>query len=244
MSGTNSYDFLTLLNLDYVEFLNFEERPFKAKLNPAKLWVKLDECRYDKRKLVNLLKPYKTRVATTQKNTFGHAVAVGGYFYYDPNFIEVILVESGGAVFGKTKFKDKRWEGIKFRIIQTLVHELIHFRQHMHRDKDKDTKHHKFPEHHSNTVNELREYYSSYDEIQTQAHDILWEMFSLNITDVSGTLARLRAKRPKPLKNIEKAFDYNYDAPQMRHLVREILRWERKYGEYIDAKKSGRGIPH
>jgi hypothetical protein len=54
--------FFSSLTFDFVDMLNFEERPFRAKFVPAKVWDDLDAYKNDSEVLKNYFKKWRTRV--------------------------------------------------------------------------------------------------------------------------------------------------------------------------------------
>ena len=78
-------------------------------------------------------------------------------------------------------------------------------------------------------MQEEREYYAAWGEIQAYSHCILMEMKTRNKNKPAADM--LRSKRvgyySPTLKRIKSHFD-GFDYP-LKYLYREILRWERKY---------------
>ena len=75
-------NFLEKANFDWMEMLNFYERPFRAKLIPAKVWRDLDEYRNDSTGLSNYFKKWRTKIEfrppPKKSEVWNKYVAVGG----------------------------------------------------------------------------------------------------------------------------------------------------------------------
>jgi hypothetical protein len=60
--------YLENADYDWMELLNFHERPFRAKLIPSKVWVDLDTYRNDQVGLGNYVKKYTREGILTSKS--------------------------------------------------------------------------------------------------------------------------------------------------------------------------------
>ena len=121
-----------LENADYnwMDLLNFYERPFRAKLTPSKVWTDLDRYRNDKVGLSNYVKKWRTKIEWCNEKTKAKwaekYVAIGGEYSPDDRQITLQIYTKK---FNSFPFTEKSWTSFKMRFIQTLMHELIHFMQ-------------------------------------------------------------------------------------------------------------------
>lgn len=233
--------FLSEANYDWIEILNFFERPFRAKLIPSKVWKDLDRYRNDGVGLANYVKKWKTKVEwfpqRSKAKFFDTRVAVGGE--YDPETRQCII-QIHTTQYDTFTFTDKTWELFKFKVIQVLMHEMVHFMQYDRRGDEWDhhvLRHKKVGNLRKDTE---RSYLSSPDEVQAYAHCVLldFKVFKPNIS-VSDLLSRANAYNDsRTLRYILKTFDYdysnNYAIPK---LINEVLKWERKYYKISGAHK-------
>jgi hypothetical protein len=118
-----------------MELLNFYEQPFRAKLIPAKVWKDLDRYRNDSVGLTNYVRKWRTKInwitILPKKKSYETNVYVGGE--YDPNDRQCILIIYAKD-FNTFPFTDYKWDRFKYRLMQTLMHEIIHFMQYDRRD--------------------------------------------------------------------------------------------------------------
>ncbi len=224
-------NFLEQSNFDWMELLNFYERPFRAKLNPSKLWRDLDEYENDSVGLSNYFKKWRTKVEYRQplKKSWSKYVAVGGEYSPDDR---QCCIQIYSFDFDKHKFEVKTWNKFKYRVIQTLMHEMIHFMQYDRRNDEYSN--YILP--HKKVGHSLkdaeRKYLSEFDEIQAYAHCVYLD-FKMNRPNVplETLLARVNNKRDSStLHYILKTFDYdfknNFAIPK---LMQHIVKWDRKY---------------
>lgn len=225
--------FLEEANFDWLDMLNFYERPFRAKFIPSKVWKDLDKYRNDSAGLVNYSKKWRTKIEwRTEKSKakfFETRVAVGGE--YDPNERQCII-QIYTDNFDKFKFTDKTWKLFKFKYIQVLMHELIHFMQYDRRSDDWVYNVLPHKKDGNLTKDAERRYLSEPDEVQAYAHCILldYKMFKPNIP-VETLVGRSNVKNDsKTLSYILRTFDYDYkNNAAIPKLMNEIMKWERKY---------------
>ena len=121
-------NFLEKANFDWMEMLNFYERPFRAKLIPAKVWRDLDEYRNDSTGLSNYFKKWRTKIEfrppPKKSEVWNKYVAVGGEYAPDERQCSIQIYTLN---FDKHVFCQKTWDKFKYRLMQTLMYELIHF---------------------------------------------------------------------------------------------------------------------
>lgn len=205
--------FVSSFNVDFCEVLNAKYLP---KLIPAKVWRELDPYRFKPKQLKRYL---KSNFGASFHIENSKEVMISGEFDDDK---EVITINASVP----HKFTDSQWNRFKTETIITLMHEYIHAMQYFSAGSMPDLiLLHK--ESRIADVEENREYYSTWIEIQAYAHCILCE-FKNN--DLQKTcIEQIRSKRCKSptLTQFRKVFN-GFDYP-MRYLYREILRWEQRY---------------
>lgn len=225
--------FLETTNFDWMELLNFYERPFRAKFIPAKIWKDLDRYRNDAIGLGNYCKKWRTKIEWKKEpsnaKVYDTYVAIGGE--YDPEHRQIIM-QLHTLKFDKHEFTDNSWDKFKYRFIQTLQHELIHFMQYDRR-ADQWSNYvlpHKKIGHAKKDAE--RRYLSEFDEIQAYAHCIYVDFRTYRPNVPIETLIA-RAKKKKDSKTLHyflKAFNYdyknNYAIPK---IMQQIIKWDRKY---------------
>jgi hypothetical protein len=222
--------FLQNCNFDWIEILNFYERPFRAKLIPSKVWDDLDKYKNDSVGLKNYCKKWRTSVTFSQpinkRKVWTNCVAVGGQYYERKS---EIFVHSLG--FDTFVFTDKTWNRFKYKFIQTLMHELVHFMQYHRRDEEPSYRYYKWKKTQKQNINLDREYYSCYDEVQAYAHCVFLDFVTLK---PNKSIRDLISEGNTPtLKVILKTFDNDFTNNEcLRILVREIYRWQRKYKKF------------
>lgn len=225
--------FLETATYDWMDLLNFYERPFRAKLIPAKVWKDLDRYRNDSIGLVNYCKKWRTKVEFKEEpskaKVWQNYVGVGGE--YDPQSRQCIM-QVHSIKFDRHQFTDQSWERFKYRFIQTLMHELIHFMQYDRRDDEWSNYvlPHKKVGHEKKDAE--RRYLSEFDEIQAYAHCIFldFKVFRPRV-DIETLIGRAKKKRDsKTLHYYLKTFNYDYkNNHAIPKLMQQILKWDRKY---------------
>jgi hypothetical protein len=224
-----------------MELLNFYERPFRAKYIPAKVWKDLDNYRNDSKGLSNYFKKWRTKIEflpqKSKAKIYGIYVAVGGE--YGPDERQCCL-QIYNTNFDKFPFTEATWKKFKYRIIQTHMHELIHFMQFDRRGDEwsnyivpyKKVKHEK--------KNIERRYLSEFDEIQAYAHCVLldFKVYKPTITTEELINRAKCSKDSSTLNYILKAFDYDYrNNEAIPKLMTHILKWDKKYQRTIRASR-------
>jgi hypothetical protein len=235
------YEFLETANYDWMEMLNFYERPFRAKFVPSKVWKDLDNYRNDSKGLSNYFKKWRTKVEFLPEKSKAKwtqtRIASGGE--YDPTKRQC-AIQIYTTQFDKFQLTDDTWNRFKARIIQIAMHELIHFMQFERRDNEwsnyivpyKKVKHEK--------KNIERKYLSEFDEIQAYAHCIFME-FKLKRPSFSINELINRAKTHRDSQTLGyylKTFDYDYrNNHAIPKLLHHISKWDRKYQRTIRASR-------
>jgi len=134
------------LKFDFIDILDFNERPFKKAFCPSVFFKELDQHRdYD------ALKKYLRKFKVKLSKEF---VTVSGEFDGDNNRILISIYDNYES------FGGQYWIYFKFELIQTIMHELVHWSQYSMRDEG-------YIEH--------DDYYSHPAEIHAYAHRIFLE---------------------------------------------------------------------
>ena len=233
--------FLETADFDWMDLLNFYERPFRAKFVPCKVWKDLDNYRNDSKGLSNYFRKWRTKVefrpVPTKAKMYQTYVSAGGE--YDPNTRQCTL-HIYSLNFDKHTFTDETWVKFKYRVIQIMMHELIHFMQYDRRGDEwsnyvvpyKRVKHEK--------KNNERKYLSEFDEIQAYAHCVLLD-FKIRRPNVPTVELINRAKTHRDSSTLHyflKTFDYDYrNNVAIPKLMQQIIKWDRKYERTIKASR-------
>lgn len=234
--------FLEHANYDWMEMLNFYERPFRARFIPAKVWRDLDKYVNDEVGLANYFKKWRTKIVWRKEESkakkYEKYIAVGGE--YDPEFRQCILIIYTNK-FSTFKFDTENWNRFKYKLLQVQMHELIHFMQYDRRGDEwsnyvlpyKKVKHTK--------KDAERRYLSEFDEIQAYAHCVLLDFKNKKPSISTDTLIS-RAKKhrdSKTLHYILRTFDYDYrNNHAIPKLMQQIMKWDRKYQKIIRANRT------
>lgn len=225
--------FLENINHDWMDMLNFYERPFRAKLIPAKVWKDLDQYKNDQQGLTNYCKKWRCKVEwrkePSKAKIYETHIALGGE--YDTEYRQVIL-QIYTQKFNSFYFTDDSWKKFKYKFLQVLMHELIHFMQY---DRRADEwSYYVLPHKKVGHVkkDKERKYLSEFDEIQAYAHCVYldFKCFRPNVP-IDVLMSRAKNKSDsKTLRYILKTFDYDYkNNAAIPKLMQQIIKWDRKY---------------
>lgn len=233
--------FLEQANYDWMDMLNFYERPFRAKFIPAKVWVDLDQYRNDAKGLSNYFKKWRTKIVWFKEKSkadfFKSHVCVGGE--YDTENRQCII-QIHTDQYDTFQFTDRSWDRFKFKLIQVEMHELIHFMQYDRRGDEWSNYIVPYKRVGQVKKDAERRYLSEFDEIQAYAHCIFldYKMFKPNVP-VSELLARSKFKRDSnTFHYILKTFDYDYrNNHAITKIIQQVTKWERKYERTIRASR-------
>jgi len=233
--------FLEECNYDWLDLLNFYERPFRAKLIPAKVWKDLDVYRNDSTGLVNYCKKWRTRVEfrkeKSKKISLKTHVAIGGE--YDPEERQCLLLIYTDY-FDKFPFTDQSWQRFKFKFLQVLMHELIHFMQYDRRNDEWSNYVVPYKKVGHYAKDSERRYLSEFDEIQAYAHCIYldYKIDRPNVP-IDELLSRSKTKKDsKTFNYILKVFNYDYRNNHAIHkIIQQVGKWDRKYQKVIRAAR-------
>ena len=225
--------FLENVTYDWMDLLNFDERPFRAKLIPAKVWVDLDSYRNNQLGLSNYVRKWRTKIEWKKEKSKAkwakNYVAIGGE--YDPDNRQCSL-HIYTTNFNTFPFTDASWESFKFRLLQTLMHEIIHLMQFNRRDDEWSTYVVPYKKVGIVKKDEQRAYLSEFDEIQAYAHCVYLD-FKMRRpkVDISVLLNRYKTKRDSStLHYFLKTFDYDLrNNIATRKIIDQIGKWDRKY---------------
>jgi hypothetical protein len=226
-------NFLEKINYDWLDLLNFFERPFRAKLTPSKVWKDLDRYRNDSVGLVNYCKKWRTKVEFRPEKSkakyYENHIAVGGE--YDPEERQCII-QIHTDYYDKFKFTEASWNKFKFKFIQVLMHEMIHFMQYDRRFDEWSNYVVPYKKIGHVKKDAERRYLSEFDEIQAYAHCIYldYKMTRPNIP-VNELLSRFKTnKDSKTFNYILKAFNDDYRNNHAIHkIIQQVDKWDRKY---------------
>ena len=234
--------FLENADYDWMDLLNFYERPFRAHFNPSKVWKDLDRYRNDSVGLTNYCKTWRTKIEwrkePSKAKIYETFVSVGGE--YDPQDRQITM-QVYSLNFNKHPFTDNSWNKFKYRFIQTLMHELVHFMQYDRRGEEwsnyvlphKKVGHQK--------KDSERRYLSEFDEIQAYAHCVYidFKTYRPNV-DIPTLISRAKTHGDsKTLRWILKTLDYDYRNNQaIPKLMQQIIKWDRKYHRVTRASRT------
>jgi len=216
-----------------MDMFNFYERPFRAKIVPAKIWIDLDKYINDPIGLGNYAKKWRTKVEWfEQKSTasiYQTHIAVGGEYNATKRQCVIIIHTSD---FDKFKFSQDAWDRFKFKFIQTLLHEMIHFMQYDRRADEWSNYVVPYKRVGVAKKDAERRYLSEFDEIQAYAHCVLLDYkFYKSSIPVETLLARCKTIRDSnTLHYFLRTFDYDYrNNAAIPKIMQQIIKWERKY---------------
>jgi len=226
--------FLQELQFDWITLLNFSKRPFRAKFIPAKVWNDLDMYRNDSHGLSNYVKKWRTKIEwkpeLSKKKVFDTHVAVGGE--YDMEFRQCCLIIYSKGGFDKFPFTEKTWDAFKYKIIQTEMHEIIHFMQYDRRGDEWSGYVVPYKKVGSKKKDDERKYLSEFDEIQAYAHCVYLD-FKTKRPNIPVPVLLERCKRKSDsqtfgyiMRTFNRDFRNNEALPK---LVQQIAKWDRKY---------------
>ena len=219
-----------------MEMLNFYERPFRAKLNPSKIWRDLDEYENDSVGLSNYFKKWRTKIewkVPPNKPLWHKYVAVGGEYAPEERQCCIQIYTTN---FDNHKFDTVTWNKFKYRVIQTLMHEMIHFMQYDRRYDESSNYVVPYKRIGHSKKDAERRYLSEFDEIQAYAHCVYLD-FKMKRPKVPLNLLLNRCKKKRDSSTLHyflKTFDYDFRnniSPQK--IIQQISKWDRKYSKHL-----------
>jgi hypothetical protein len=228
---TVDYTFIRTLNFDFIDFLKFHFRPCKAKFIPSKVWTDLDKYRYRGEELRNYFKKWKTKVSFRKDKKATDLLLVGGEYDYDDDYMELQIYSA--VPFNEHKFEDWQWDRFKYKIVQTMMHEFIHYVQFTNRDDPYRNYSISWKRSGKQRLDSEREYYSSIDEIQAYAHCVLLDFKTYATEESLGILLNRKTRNPSPtFRHILGTFRGS-DLSTVRKLREHVLRWEKRYSNQL-----------
>lgn len=230
-------NFLQKINFDFIDFLPFADRPCRAKLIPSKVWEDLDAYRNDSEGLSNYCKKWRTSVKFLRNHSksqfYKKYVAVGGEYYERQNIILIYTKD-----FDNFEFTEESWSRFKYKFLQTLMHEFIHFMQYDRRYEEPSNCYYPYRRANSRAKNEERKYHSNFDEVQAYAHCIYLDLRNAKPNkDIHDLLISCKKRSSShTLSMILRTFDYETRGNHVfDKLYREIVRWHNRYEKQFSA---------
>ena len=225
--------FLEESNFDWMELLNFYERPFRAKFIPAKVWKDLDRYKNDSVGLSNYLRKWRTRIEfktpPSKSKLWQKYVAVGGEYAPEDRQCTIHLYTNN---FDKHEFTPEIWDSFKYRLMQTIMHEMIHFMQYDRREDEWSNYVVPFKRIGNDKKDAERKYLSEFDEIQAYAHCVYLD-FKCKKPNVPINTLLARCKKHRDSKTLHyflKTFNYDFrNNVSPRKIIDQIGKWDRKY---------------
>ena len=226
--------YLQSLDFDFVDLLDFDDRPFRAKFIPAKIWNDLDKYRNDATGLRNYFKKWRFRITWHYESKLTKHVAVGGGYYTDDEYSELDIWCSPDTDFNHFVFSDRKWDRFKYRVIQVAMHELIHCKQYYGKSEEYCASKVYYKKSGNKKIDDTRDYHAGRDEIEAHAHCVYLDFKTKRPTISVAELIR-NAKTYKVstnLSGIQKTFRTDTQNEVIPLLLRKILVWERRYNRW------------
>ena len=222
--------FVQNIDFDFIEFLSFNERPFRAKFIPAKVWEDLDKYRNDATGLRNYFKKWRFRIVWHKETKPTKHIAIGGGYYTDEGRSELDIWTSPDTPYNKHDFSDDAWDRFKFRVIQVTMHELIHCKQYYGKHEDYCASKVYYSRTGIKRIDDNRDYHAGRDEIEAYAHCVFLDFKMKRPTIPVADLIRYAKtyKVSKNLTGIQKVFRTDRHNEVIPLLLRKILVRERK----------------
>jgi len=218
------------LNFDFVDFIPFQERPFRAKFIPSKVWEDLDNYRNDYRGLSNYCKKWRTSVKLYKRSrskVFDEYIAVAGEYDMEDRRITAIIMDKS---FDQFVFTDTTWTRFKFKFIQMMMHELIHFMQFERRDGEFANYYLAYKKTGKLKRDEERRYLSNFDEIQAYAHCIYLDLLYYHPNKTPADLNFKKRSISPTLSYYLRTFEKDHkNNAALNKLLQQVVKWERKY---------------
>ena len=133
-------------------------------------------------------------------------------------------------------FCQKTWDKFKYRLMQTLMHELIHFMQYDRRYDESSSYIVPYKRVGHSRKDAERRYLSEFDEIQAYAHCVYLD-FKMKKPNVPVGILLNRCKNRRDSSTLHyflKTFDYDFKnniSPQK--IIQQISKWDRKYSRHL-----------
>jgi hypothetical protein len=226
--------YIQSLDFDFVDMLNFDDRPFRAKFVPAKIWTDLDKYENDANGLRNYFKKWRFSIVWHYESKPTKNLGIGGGYYPDEGRSELDIWCSPETEFNKHKFTEATWARFKYRVIQVAMHELIHCKQYYGKHEEYCASKVYYARTGIEKIDNNRDYHAGRDEIEAYAHCVYLDFKTKRPSVDIATLIR-HAKTYKVSKNlsgIQRIFRTDRHNEVIPLLLRKILVWERKYNNY------------
>jgi hypothetical protein len=226
--------YIQSLDFDFVDMLNFDDRPFRAKFVPAKIWNDLDKYKNDATGLRNYFKKWRFRIVWHYEEKPTKNIAVGGGYWTDKGCSDLDIWTSPETDYNHYKFTDATWARFKYRVIQVAMHELIHCKQYYGKDEEYCASKVYYAKTGIERIDNTRDYHAGRDEIEAYAHCVYLDFKNKRPTISVAELIR-HAKTYKVSKNlsgIQRIFRTDRHNEVIPLLLRKILVWERKYNRW------------
>ena len=226
--------YLQSLDFDFIEMLDFEQRPFRAKFIPSKIWTDLDKYKNDATGLRNYFKKWRFRINWHYESKPTKHVAVGGGYWPDKEYSELDIWMSPETDFDHYEFTEASWKRFKYRTIQVAMHELIHCKQYYGKDEDYCASKVYYARTGIKRIDDTRDYHAGRDEIEAYAHCVYLDFKTKRPSIPVGDLIRYAKtyKVSKNLSGIQRIFRTDRHNEVVPLLLRKILVWERKYNRH------------
>lgn len=225
--------FLQSTDIDFIEILPFCERPFRAKFIPSKIWNDLDNYRNDPVGLANYFKKWRTKIEWLQEpskaQVYKEFVGIGGE--YEPDRRQSTL-KIYTQKFESHKFTTRSWNKFKYRLMQTEMHELIHFMQYDRRGDEWSNYVVPYKKVGKSKIDKERRYLSEFDEIQAYAHCVYLDLKTRRPNmDLHYLLNHCKKRRDSnTLHYFLKTFNYDFtNNVATKKIIAQIGKWDSKY---------------
>jgi hypothetical protein len=226
--------YLKSLDFDFIEMLDFEQRPFRAKFIPSKIWTDLDRYKNDATGLRNYFKKWRFRINWHYESKPTKNISVGGGYWTDKEYSELDIWCSPDTDYDHYGFSDATWARFKYRTIQVAMHELIHCKQYYGKDEDYCASKVYYARTGIKRIDDTRDYHAGRDEIEAYAHCVYLDFKTKRPSIAVAELIRYARtyKVSKNLSGIQRIFRTDRHNEVIPLLLRKILVWERKYNRY------------
>lgn len=212
-------------NFDFNYFLGLKGIPFI----PQKVFDALMKQEYlNPKKLNSAFRKWKVAfIFSTDRKLNNRDVVVSGEYDYEKDKVEIIITSKRGIGFvNMNAYKKAK---IAHETILTIMHEMIHRLQFLHRG-DYNDKHYQFKRTGNHKLNEEYEYYSDVDEVAAFSHCIYHELKEEFPNQSIGDIIKRREYHSPILIGYKSMYDHKSDT--MIELYRSLFRWERKYNDF------------
>ena len=198
-------------DVDFITLLQFQKRPFKALFVPNTVFFRLDEHKNNLKSLKIYLREFKIKIFTVPFDV----ITVGGEFCETGKVLINLFGDYDGYI-----FTDDEWFMFKFRLVQVIQHELIHWSQYSMRGHG-ECRVLKYTSKHPYAA-----YFSSVDEIGAYSHCVYLELYRECCTFDENIDFR-RSETCAMI--IDEVFGNDMSNDALRRYYKDILRWVHHY---------------